>query len=91
MHSVSECAVLRAAPALCPPERSTDAEISASVSTRPTTAKIDAKAAAALPKKQRPQSRGAVWLSSYHKESFHRMEYRKPGKGPKPAPAHRPM
>jgi len=42
-------------------------------------------------KKQRPQSRGATWLSSYHEKSFHRIEYEKPKVSKKRPQSHRPM
>jgi len=41
--------------------------------------------------KQRPKSRGATWLSSYHEKSFHRIEYSKPKPQPRPPPVHRPV
>lgn len=49
------------------------------------------KPMSAIKKKPRPKSRGAMWLSSYHKQSFHRLEYKKPAPAPKPSSAHRPM
>jgi len=49
------------------------------------------KPVSAVKKKPRPKSRGAMWLSSYHKQSFHRLEYKKPTPAPKPSSAHRPM
>lgn len=47
--------------------------------------------AGSLKTKERPKSRGAVWLSSYNQKSFHRLEYSKPFVPKAKPPSIRPM